>query len=406
MINTCNQSLSVVFIYSPDHNSSYTVKTPSKVHGHILHMEMSQIDCNHLNYVCFQKLSDNVDGDLDDILAADYSYYILLIELLRDLTPEKFTTNLQSIMSSVKLETSFSCRRQNILDSFVEKMDEFNMELEMLNLQPEKQKSSKKSNKKADFQYIDADVFLDVVKFHHAHAKEQLKEATNGEVCSEEHLVPLLWWMLHCNGSYPDDLAPDMLTDLAVRHVDNDVFTQAKNSIIWQNETLRIVDDLIIPREAKSLDGKMKIVRVTEIKKGNTFYATVCLARKIASGNEQYMFEVIRDFGNFRFRKDLNQVKCNESLFRVRRVLQPRKCQYLDETTFEPCSLNCTNYMPKDDELTCVNCDHMHKTVKLYRDLKHLPVLLIVQKKGRLGDTFPASFNCMDLRIRYTKQVS
>jgi len=36
----------------------------------------------------------------------------------------------------------------------------------------------------------------------------------------------------------------------------------------------------------------------------------------------------------------------------------------------------------------------------VYQDLEGLPCILILLEKGRMGDTFPGSFNCLDLRMR------
>ena len=35
-----------------------------------------------------------------------------------------------------------------------------------------------------------------------------------------------------------------------------------------------------------------------------------------------------------------------------------------------------------------------------YSDLHRLPCILILCEKGRMGDTFPPTFRCLDLRIR------
>ena len=35
-----------------------------------------------------------------------------------------------------------------------------------------------------------------------------------------------------------------------------------------------------------------------------------------------------------------------------------------------------------------------------FEDLENIPCVLILVEKGRMGDTFPHSMNCLDLRIR------
>ena len=41
-----------------------------------------------------------------------------------------------------------------------------------------------------------------------------------------------------------------------------------------------------------------------------------------------------------------------------------------------------------------------------YKHLEGLPCILILVEKGRMGDTFPHSFNCLDLRIRTSENTS
>ena len=74
--------------------------------------------------------------------------------------------------------------------------------------------------------------------------------------------------------------------------------------------------------------------------------------------------------------------------------LQPRKCQFQFEC---PCSdLKLPPGRPK-----CGNCQHVHKPITQYEDLQNLACVLILVDKGRMGDTFPESFDCLDLRLSY-----
>lgn len=38
--------------------------------------------------------------------------------------------------------------------------------------------------------------------------------------------------------------------------------------------------------------------------------------------------------------------------------------------------------------------------ITMCADLENVPCLLVLVEKGRLGDTFPFSLDCMDLRVR------
>ena len=42
----------------------------------------------------------------------------------------------------------------------------------------------------------------------------------------------------------------------------------------------------------------------------------------------------------------------------------------------------------------------------VYKDLEGLPCILILLEKGRMGDTIPGSFNCLDLRMRTSENCS
>ena len=39
----------------------------------------------------------------------------------------------------------------------------------------------------------------------------------------------------------------------------------------------------------------------------------------------------------------------------------------------------------------------------LYGDLFGLPCVLILCEKGRMGDTFPHTFDCLDMRLRFVQ---
>ncbi len=332
--------------------------------------------------------------DLDDVLAADYSYCILLIDLIRNITEESFRENLKAILEDTpaSVETHpITKRRSDLLTKLKHRLEAHG----------------------GQFPCITQDIFQKVVSHHQCQALERLQTCIDDMPSHEtttdkdELDAALFGYMIHYeeNKEFVHEIKQFLERNQYYFDVD---ISKARKTFIQEFETLRIVDDLIISKETmknKKMQGKMKILRVSYIKNGNKLYTTLCLARHVASQNKHYMFEVIRDFGNFRLR-DINVKKCDTALFRVRRVLQTEHCQFTDPQTFEPCEHNCKEYMPECPGLTCKNCGHVHKQINLYNDLKHLPVLLILQKRGRLGDTFPASFNCMDLRICYRDHVS
>src|SRR5690606_20465345 len=129
----------------------------------------------------------------------------------------------------------------------------------------------------------------------------------------------------------------------------------------YYSETYQIIEDLMnVTPEGK---GKMKVVRVNSVKKGEELVKILTYIRKMCKYQE--IFEVIGDMGN-------------TDLFKVS---EPFK------TKFELNKLTDRYGDPRDP---------------LYEDLEDLPCILVLCEKGRMGDTFPFSFNCMDLRIRYT----
>ena len=201
-----------------------------------------------------------------------------------------------------------------------------------------------------------------------------------------------------------------IITDICkgMEHSLGKLFREEKAEFLESNETCKIVNDLVVDPKAKNLDGKMKIVRVSSIINGNTLYTSLCLARQVMSNNNDcYTFEIIRDFGNFKLRdfqkKIDSELVQRNMVYRVRRVLQQEKCGHRDPHTLEPCT--CKEYRPKEPDLECAKCGHEHTEITTYKDLNKLPCILILQRRGRLGDTFPRSFNCMDLRICYNNDV-
>ncbi len=349
----------------------------------------------------------NKSTEPDDILAADYSYSILLTECIREITPKNFHWNVTAAIHDAVDIQCYINMRADLIKNFDQGLDEHARSLE--NGQSQKGRKI--------FPCINKDVFQKVREYHQVQARETLEKQLNAldavenfgklDLDAAKFQVSLFFWIIHFE---MDERITSRVENWRKKRpeifrLDASMINAAKNKLYEENETLQIVEDVIVPRDAESLRGKMKIVRVTSNDKGHRFYQTLCIARNVASKNNHYMFEVIRDFGNFRL-NELSVRNSDNSVYRVRRVLQTNECHYKAPNTLEPCRWRCKNYAPRYPELICKNCGHIHKQIKLYKDLKHLPVLLILQRRGRLGDTFPVSFNCMDLRICYRDRVS
>ena len=157
------------------------------------------------------------------------------------------------------------------------------------------------------------------------------------------------------------------------------------NDLLQEYETSLLIKSLI--ESGKGQMGKMKIVRAKSMKTANQFFHTLRLARAIASLKER--FEIIRDYGGIQIQKQLMK---SSSPFFVK--LQPVKCQY----KFDCC---CKDLQLQSKRKMCLKCGHVHKSITQYEDLENLACILILVDKGRMGDTFPHSFDCLDLRLNY-----
>ena len=123
------------------------------------------------------------------------------------------------------------------------------------------------------------------------------------------------------------------------------------------------------------------------MKTADQFYYTVQLAREV-SGLKEY-FEVIRDYGGIQIENQL--MKSSNPFFKK---LQPEACTYKFDC-------HCSELKLQPRHKICVNCQHVHKLITQYEDLENLACILILVDEGRMGDTFPQSFDCLDLRLSY-----
>ena len=156
-------------------------------------------------------------------------------------------------------------------------------------------------------------------------------------------------------------------------------------SIVQEYETSSFVKNLI--QSGKGELGKMKIVRAKSMETANQFFHILRLARAISSLEK--CFEIIRDYGRIQIEKQL--MKSSSPFFKK---LQPVNYQY----KFDCC---CSELTLQHSRKKCLNCKHVHKSITQYEDLENLACILSLVDKGRMGDTFPHSFDCLDLRLNY-----
>ena len=208
--------------------------------------------------------------------------------------------------------------------------------------------------------------------------KKRREELVNSFVACLMHLTPRELRDLQETYAVVKDIEEDLKENYCEKLV------KIWNSLVQESETNRLVKSLI--KSGKQGSGKMKIVRAKSRKTANQFFHSLIQARRQAS--HEHCFEVIRDYGGF----NLKRLMTSSSTFFQK--LQPRKCQFQFEC---PCSdLKLPPGRPK-----CGNCQHVHKSITQYEDLQNLACVLILVDKGRMGDTFPESFDCLDLRLSY-----
>ena len=184
-----------------------------------------------------------------------------------------------------------------------------------------------------------------------------------------------------------DSRSVNVVEEIKQRLKENDCreMIQIWNSILQEGETSFLVENLI--RSGKGEMGRMKIVRAKSMKTADQFYFTLRLTRSVSSLEE--CFEVIRDYGGIQIEKQL--MKSSSPFFQK---LQPEICA-------EKFDCPCPGLKLQAGRKICANCHHVHKSMKQYEDLENLACVLILVEKGRMGDTFPQSFDCLDFRLSY-----
>ena len=361
----------------------------------------------------------------DHVLAADYAYFILLMKLLRQ-SELQYQSSKEILDSPNTALGPFLENREASLKEFQQKLKEFQVKQE--NKRPGLQgpkKQQEKKDSKNDFHVISIETFERLVANYEGNSAKEFAQYVKDFESTEDSrskylgfLQHLFACLFHFNEKHWKQYVSVEVHNKAVEYFDKVVeyFNKetgtvktikaiyedigTKTEIIEANETCQIVNDLMLKDDASSLDGKMKIVRTSTVDDANTLYTSLVLARHVAS-NENYTFEVIRDFGNFKldnlYQKHDSEIVKSDMITRVHQVLQTKKCQHREKDTYNPC--DCETYSASLPSLICSKCQHEHTEIRTYKNLNKLPCIVIVILRGRVGDTFPPSFNCMDLRI-------
>lgn len=157
------------------------------------------------------------------------------------------------------------------------------------------------------------------------------------------------------------------------------------------NETQKVVRLLLEPLWAATrgsalvghVRGKMVVLRVSTNLQGYCFQHGLLLALTVSGLPD---FCVIPDFGTSTLKQ-----------------LDPRYLHWLQlgAHTCTECACAEPQVASPSHSSECPTCEHVHRPVSVYEDLLHLPCIVLLNEKGRMGDTFPHSFACMDLRLRH-----
>ena len=212
--------------------------------------------------------------------------------------------------------------------------------------------------------------------------KEMMKDLSSSFVVCLMHLPPNKLQKL-----MEDSRSVNPIEEIKQRLKENDCreMIQKWTTILQEGETSFLVENLI--RSGKGEMGRMKIVRAKSMKTADQFYFTLRLTRSISSLEE--CFEVIRDYGGIQIEKQL--MKSSSPFFKK---LQPEICA-------DKFDCPCPGLELKAGRKKCAKCHHVHKSITQYEDLENLACVLILVEKGRMGDTFPQSFDCLDLRLSH-----
>ena len=207
--------------------------------------------------------------------------------------------------------------------------------------------------------------------------------------CKEELVDSFVACLMHLSpqelGELREKYADVKLIEEELKENNCEKLVKIWNTIVQESETNCLVQSLIQSGEQGS--GKMKIVRAKSTKTADQFFFTLFEARRLASKEE--CFEIISDYGKFNLKKTF--MTSSITFFQK---LQPRKCQFQFEC-------HCSDLKLHPGRPKCGNCQHVHKPITQYEDLQNLACVLILVDKGRMGDTFPESFDCLDLRLSY-----
>jgi len=309
------------------------------------------------------------------VLAAEYGYYIVLLNSMEsfDITKKSLGTQLATkILDYVKqrnLKVSELCKTLKSSEVFLKDKKSIPSETFWWTIEYIENNAWKKFEKWLIKPNNKFDEFMDLFVNYILNANEKRYTEILGRI---KNAIDSVNFKISGNQS--------------------DMFTAHKIKVLCKSETYKIVKGL--SDSASTINGQLNIVRLANIIVANQFYVTIVMARHIGCIQNEYKFEIIRYYDKLQ----LSSEKQNTAVHRIWQKLQRTKCSHVEKITLFSCK--CVQYIPNENEIKCSNCKHRHTEIKQFSDLNKLPCIVIVVEKGRMGDTYPPSFNAMDLRVR------
>ena len=313
--------------------------------------------------------TDPSSPKVDALLCAEYCYYILHASVYDN---------------DDKIRQALTTDDKSPAVQFKEKLDDFSGRL----------KDHSKYIQHEAFEFVRRGICDEVEKEFRENLKQMqkknpLKGKNEEKQLAESFVAFLMHHSQHDLQEIQEMHAASIVEDIKQRLQEEEDYcremTEIWTCIVEERETSSLVKRLIQSGAGKA--GKMKIVRAKSMETANQFFHTLQLAREISS--LEGCFEIIRDYGGTQI---ADQMMNPSRPFFTK--LQPPNCQ---------CKIDCccSELKLQPGRRKCTNCQHVHKLITQYEDLENLACVLILVDKGRMGDTFPQSFDCLDLRLNY-----
>ena len=312
----------------------------------------------------------------DAMLCAEYCYYVFHVSAF------DCDDKIRQVLSN-DIDNSPSLKFSKALDRFIGKLNKS---------QEEECKGAKKGIKPEAFEFVRNEI-RDRVKDA---LRDNLKQRQRSEYVMQEGDEELLAasfvaYVMHHSERELQNLVEETHSTSIIEKIKKMLRGNACQKMveIWRRlvqkcETNSLVLSLI--QSGQQEFGKMKVVRAKNMETANQFYNSLKFAQEMCDLKE--CFEIIKDYGGIQIK---HQLVTSNPFFKK---LQTENCQAKID-----CS--CKDLELKPRQKKCVNCGHVHKSITQYEDLENLACLLILVDKGRMGDTFPQSFDCLDLRLSY-----